>query len=116
MSVEMANHPHEGSPATVVSGDVRCALTGRTVSAEEAYWAPPLISARELVGAIITNLVRTPSNLGHVLFEEQSNVPYHPDARDQLASRRTAEQLKLLLLLLVVAALIVVPIFMMAIA
>ncbi|MBC8075132.1 MAG: hypothetical protein H7Y32_03575 [Chloroflexales bacterium] len=96
---------------TVVSGEVTCALTGKPMQAEEAYWAPPLITARSLVSAVVKNAVRTPSNLGHVLFEEQPNVPYHPEARQLLASRRTAEQLKLLLILLAVAAVIVLPLF-----
>ena len=105
---------HGDTQPTMVSGDVRCALTGKTLPADEAYWAPPLVTARTLVSTIISNLVRTPSNLGHVLFDEQPNVPYHPEARDQLAARRTAEQLKLLLILLLVAAVIVVPIVLLA--
>lgn len=111
MSVQMTSHGQANQSPAVVSGEVTCALTGRAMSAEEAYWAPPLITARELVTAVVTNAVRTPSNLGHVLFEEQPNVPYHPEARQLLASRRTAEQLKLLLILLAVAAVIVVPLF-----
>lgn len=98
----------------VVSGEVRCALTGKTLRAEDAYWAPPLITARDLIGAVATNLLRTPSNLGHMLFDEQPNVPYDPEARELLASRRTAEQFKLLAVLLLIAALIIVPIALLA--
>jgi hypothetical protein len=96
-----------------VNGELRCALTGVPVSPEEAYWAPPLITAKELVTTMFTTLFRTPSNLGQVLFAEQENVPYAPDAREQLGARRTAEQLKLLVGLLVIAALIFVPIYVM---
>ena len=91
-------------------GTVRCALTGKEISAEEAYWAPPLVTFKQLLGTVTETLMRTPSNLGHVLFDEQPDVPYAPDARDELASRRTAEQLKLLLFLLLVVGIIVVPI------
>jgi hypothetical protein len=111
MSVQMTSPGKATDTPSVVSGEVTCALTGRTLRAEEAYWAPPVITARQLVTALVSNAVRTPSNLGHVLFEEQPNVPYHPEARQLLASRRTAEQLKLLLILLAVAAIIVVPLF-----
>src|SRR5207247_10956058 len=56
-------------------------LTGVPVSAEEAYWAPPLVTARELVTTIVSNLLRTPGNLGHALFAEQPNVPYAQEDR-----------------------------------
>jgi hypothetical protein len=52
--------------------------------------------------------------LGHVLFSEQPNVPYDPNVRDMLASRRSAEQLKLLIGLLVLATLIIIPIVLIA--
>ncbi len=116
MSAELMSHPQrpagEAEPA-VVSGEIRCALTGRVLAPEEAYWAPPLITARQLVTSVFQTLVTTPSNLGHILMGELPNVPYAPEARQTLANRRTAEQLKLLVLLLVIAALLVVPIVMM---
>lgn len=91
---------------------VRCALTGEEIPADEAYWAPPLITVQQLIGTIFTTATRTPAQLGSVLFDEQENVPYAQEAREELASRRTAEQVKLLLLLLLLAALIVVPILL----
>jgi hypothetical protein len=94
----------------IVEEQLTCALTGKPISPEEAYWAPPLITARELVAAVWSNLTRSPGNLGHVLLAEQPNVPYAQDAREQLAARRSAEQLKLLVGLLVVVALIAAPI------
>ncbi len=115
MSVELSNpSANQSQASTRVDGELRCALTGKPIKAEEAYWAPPLITARQLVSTIVTTALRTPGNLGHILFDEQPNVPYANDAREQLASRRTTEQIKLLLLLLLVAAVILVPIFLLA--
>ena len=98
----------------VVDEQLFCSLTGEPLRAGDAYWAPPLVTARELMAAVITTLVRTPGNLGHVLFAEQPNVPYAPHARERLAARRTAEQLKLLAGLLLAVALIVIPIVLLA--
>ena len=97
---------------TVVHEQLYCALTGTPISADEAYWAPPLVTARQLVTAIFGNLFRAPGNLGFILFAEQTNVPYAQAARDQLAARRSAEQLKLLVGLLLLIALIVMPILL----
>ncbi len=102
-----ADHSAE---TTVISGELRCALTGRPLRADEAYWAPPLITARQLLVTFFTTLFTAPNTLGQVLLGELPNVPYAPEAREQLAARRTAEQLKILGLLLVVVAILVVPI------
>lgn len=99
---------------TVVEEQLYCALTGKPITREEAYWAPPLVTARELVSAIFTALFRAPATLAHILFDEQPNVPYAQEAREELASRRSAEQLKLLVGMLVIGALIAVPIFMLS--
>ena len=99
-----------GQEPTLVSGELRCALTGRPLRADEAYWAPPLITARQLLSTLFRTLATTPGALGQVLLGELPNVPYAPEAREQLAARRTAEQLKILGLLLLVVALLVVPI------
>jgi hypothetical protein len=95
---------------TIVQEQLHCALTGVPISAEEAYWAPPLVTARQLMAAIFGNLFRAPGNLGFVLFAEQPNVPYAQAAREQLAARRSTEQLKLLVLLLLLVALVAAPI------
>ena len=102
--------PAEGK--TVVQEQLYCALTGVPISADEAYWAPPLVTARQLVTAVFGNLFRAPGNLGFILFAEQPNVPYAQAARDQLAARRSAEQLKLLVGLLLLVALVAVPILL----
>jgi hypothetical protein len=98
----------------IVHEQLYCALTGAPVSAEEAYWAPPLVTFRQLFVAIAHGLVHAPGTLGTILFVEQPNVPYAPAAREQLAARRSAEQLKLLVLLLLVVALIAAPILLLA--
>jgi hypothetical protein len=95
---------------TIVQEQLHCALTGVPISAEEAYWAPPLVTARQLVTAIFGNLFRAPGNLGFILFADQPNVPYAQAAREQLAARRSGEQLKLLVGLLLLVALVAVPI------
>lgn len=113
MAIEYAE-TQSGARSTVVQEQLHCALTGRPVSAETAYWAPPLVTARELVAAIVGAAMRSPATLSHILFAEQPNVPYHPDVREQLAARRTSEQFKLLVGLLLAIALIVVPIVLLA--
>lgn len=109
----LSSTPTAPAPAanpTVVNSDLRCALTGRPLSPEEAYWAPPLITARQLVETTVRTLFSAPGNLGAVLSAELPNVPYAPEARTQLGNRRSAEQLKLLGLLMLIAALLIVPI------
>jgi hypothetical protein len=114
MAIEASAHQSNDVPATVVDEQLTCSLTGKPITREEAYWAPPLVTARELVTAISSTLIHNPAALGQILFGEQPNVPYAQDARELLAQRRSSEQLKLLVGLLVIAALILVPIFMIA--
>lgn len=117
MSVDLSNStmtPSRPDTPAQVDGELRCALTGKIIKPSEAYWAPPLITAGELFSTVFKTALHTPGNLGHVLLEDQPNVPYAPDARDLLASRRTTEQLKLLAVLLLIAAIIVVPILLIA--
>src|SRR5262245_26568707 len=98
----------------IVHEQLYCALTGVPVSAEEAYWAPPLVTFSELIGAIKYGLLHSPGTLGTILFAETPNVPYTQAAREQLAARRSAEQIKLLVCLLVVIAVIAAPILFLA--
>lgn len=94
---------------TVVEEQLYCSLTGRPITRDEAYWAPPFITARQLVATLATALVSAPGTLGHLLLDEQPNVPYASDMREQLAARRSAEQLKLLVGLLLAVALVAAP-------
>ena len=108
----LATNSAPGQSTTVVDEQLFCALTGKPISADTAYWAPPLVTARDLVTAVVSNLFRSPANLGYILFAEQPNVPYAPEARAQLAGQRSAEQLKLLVGLLLLVALIAAPILL----
>lgn len=119
MAIELTKAPVGNSASeqatTIVNEQLFCALTGEPLRPGEAYWAPPLVTARELVSAVLNTLLHTPGNLGHVLFAEQPNVPYAPSVRERLAARRNAEQLKLLVGLLVAVALIAIPILLLAV-
>jgi hypothetical protein len=108
------DYAEETTSKEVVHEQLYCALTGKPISAEEAYWAPPLVTVRELLSALAHGLLHSPGALGAILFTEQPNVPYAPDVREQLAARRSAEQLKLLVGLLVLVALIAAPILFLA--
>jgi hypothetical protein len=121
MSDDSTNSPHSPTAnAGGTSGDtstaepLRCALTGEVISPEEAYWAPPLVTVEQLFDTIRSTLKENPGHLPQVLFAEQPDVPYSPQARDQLGDLRSKEQLKLmgvLLLVLLVIGLIVWLIF-----
>ncbi|MFO7169137.1 MAG: hypothetical protein DIU80_014030 [Chloroflexota bacterium] len=100
----------------VIEEQLYCALSGRPIRHDEAYWAPPLITARQLVTTVITTLLHAPGTLGQVLLAEQPNVPYAKDMREELAARRSAEQLKLLIGLLVAVALIALPVLWLTLA
>ena len=112
MAIDYANA--EAGKKEVIHEQLYCALTGAPISAEEAYWAPPLVTFRQLLAAIGHGLAHSPGTLGTILFAEQPNVPYAPAAREQLAARRSAEQLKLLVGLLLVVALIAAPILLLS--
>jgi len=113
MAIEYAE-PQPDTRSAIVEEQLYCALTGKPISAATAYWAPPLVTARQLVATIVGGLLHAPGTLGHVLFAEQPNVPYDPEVRAQLAARRSSEQLKLVVGLLLAIALIVVPIVLLA--
>jgi hypothetical protein len=118
MSAQLTSPPSQSptiaeDPATV-KGDLHCALTGKLIHSDEAYWAPPLVTTRELLTTMWQTLLSNPGTLGQVLMGEQSNVPYAPEARPELGRRRSIEQIKLLALLLLIAALLIVPILLLA--
>ena len=96
----------------IVQEQLYCALTGVPVSAEEAYWAPPLVTARELVTTVVRCAISSPGLLSNILLDSQPDVPYDPAMRERLAARRSAEQMKLLVSLLLLIALIVAPIIL----
>ncbi|MGQ9548204.1 MAG: hypothetical protein ACUVSY_10175 [Roseiflexus sp.] len=110
MSAEQPPAKPSDDAQMVVEEQLYCSLTGRPISRDEAYWAPPLVTAHELVTTILTTTFRAPHQLGYILFTEQPNVPYAKDVREQLAQRRSAEQLKLLIGMLVVLGLLLLPV------
>jgi uncharacterized protein (DUF983 family) len=67
----------------------------------------PFITAGQLVATTATTAFRTPAMLGDLLFKELALVPYCESCREELASKRTTEQLKFLLGILLVIALVV---------
>ncbi len=101
------------SPPVQIENDLHCALTGRRLRPDEAYWAPPLITTGELIATIWQTLITNPSNLSQILMAEPNNVPYAPEARQELARRRSTEQAKLLGMLLLAAAILIIPIVLM---
>jgi hypothetical protein len=108
-NVQMRDTPANGAPQRIADQLV-CTLTGRSLTTEEAYWAPPLVTMRQLVTTITRTALHAPADLGRVLLEEQPNVPYAPEAREELARRRSGEQAKLMITLLIFLALIAAPI------
>jgi hypothetical protein len=114
MQIDTKQQPNAEKPAMIVDEQLYCSLTGKPIHPEEAYWAPPLITFRELVTTVSHTMMHTPNELGQVLFGEQPNVPYAQDSRDLLARRRSSEQIKLLIGLLIIAAVIATPIFLIA--
>lgn len=112
MTTEIAS---SAQPIITTSSPLYCALSGKPINPEEAYWAPPLITTRSLVTTVVSTALRSPANLGPILFSEQQDVAYAPDAKPLLAKRRSAEQAKLLLILLVIAAIILTPVVLLAI-
>ncbi len=98
---------------TQTAAPLRCHLTGEVISnPDDAYWAPPLVTVQDLFGTIFNTLKTNPGNLGSVLFAEQPDVPYAPEAREKLGQRRTVEQLKFIGMVLVIAAIIIVPLLL----
>ncbi len=87
-----------------------CALTGRVLTKDEAYWAQPLITANQLVSTLARTALSNPGGLAAVLSADLPDVPYAPEARELLAKRRSAEQVKLLVGLLLIGALVVLPV------
>ena len=84
-----------------------CTMCGKPICAEHTKMGQPFISAGDLVKAAIS----TPSLL---MAPPLGEVAYCPQCREALASRRTAEQLKILLGLLAIIAVIVLIVYMAA--
>lgn len=111
MSIEMTapSMPKSEARPDVTPEQLHCALTGVPISADEAYWAAPLITARDLVTTVAKTAISAPGSLGAVLMADMPDVPYAQEAREALGARRSTEQVKLLVMLLLVLAVVVTP-------
>lgn len=101
------------SPAATTSATT-CTVCGTSLRDEDIRLGQPFITARQLVTTIVTTALRAPGVLSDLLFKELDQVPYCAECRDELAAKRTGEQLKFLLSVLLVMALVIgVPIYLM---
>lgn len=90
-----------------------CTKCGTALCTLHVHQGQPFISARQLVATTASTAVRTPALLGDILFKELDQVPYCAECREDLAARRTTEQLKFLLgMLLIVAVVVGVPMYL----
>lgn len=97
------------TPATT-----RCTVCNTALCADHTKMGQPFITARQLVTTTTSTALRAPAMLSDLLFKELDLVPYCVDCRDELAAKRTAEQLKVLLgMLLIIAVVVGVPIYLM---
>jgi hypothetical protein len=88
----------------------QCSRCHTPLCATHVQLGQPFITARQLVTVTATTAVRAPGLLGDLLLKELDKVPYCVSCRDELAQKRTGEQLKFLLsLLLIVGLLFVIP-------
>lgn len=90
-----------------------CSLCHQPLHAADAKYGHPLITARQLVSMAVATLVRSPKLFSDVMFTELPPAPYCTECRQQLPSKRQAEQLKLLLgvllILIVLATVLILP-------
>lgn len=95
------------------TASTRCTVCKAALCGDHMRLGQPFITARQLVATTATTAIRAPGLLGNLLFKELEQVPYCQQCRDDLAAKRTGEQLKFLLLLLLVIAVVVgVPLYM----
>jgi hypothetical protein len=94
-----------------------CTKCKSALCAEHVQMGQPFISARQLVTTTATTALRAPGVLSDLLFKELEQVPYCAECREELAARRTTEQLKFLIgMLLVLAVVIGIPMYMLMFA
>lgn len=90
-----------------------CTSCRKALREEDIRLGQPFITARQLVATTATTAIRAPGLLADLLFKELDQVPYCMECRDELAARRTGEQLKFLLGMLLMMALVIgVPLYM----
>jgi hypothetical protein len=84
-----------------------CTVCRTALCATHTHQGQPFISARQLVTATTSTALRAPGMLSDMLFKELELVPYCTECREELAAKRTTEQLKVLLGILVILALVI---------
>jgi predicted nucleic acid-binding Zn ribbon protein len=110
----MTSIPTQASSATTTTSATTCTVCGAALRDEDIRLGQPFITARQLVTTIMTTAVRAPGVLSDLLFKELDQVPYCAECRDELAAKRTGEQLKFLLGVLLIMALVIgVPLYLM---
>lgn len=89
-----------------------CTFCRTLLEPEQVHLGPPFITARQLATTTTTTIIRTPALLSDLLFKELDQVPYCSTCRDELAEKRTTEQLKFLVgSLLILALALSVPLY-----
>ena len=84
-----------------------CTVCKSALCATHVQMGQPFISARQLVTTTATTALRAPGVLADLLFNELDMVPYCASCREELAAKRTGEQLKFLIGMLLVLALVI---------
>ena len=91
-----------------------CTVCKSALCSAHVQQGQPFISARQLVTTTATTAFRAPGVLTDLLFKELDLVPYCVGCREELAAKRTSEQLKFLLGMLLILALVIgVPMYLM---
>ena len=91
-----------------------CTVCKSALCSEHVQQGQPFISARQLVTTTATMAIRAPGVLADLLFKELDLVPYCASCREELAAKRTGEQLKFLIGMLLILALVIgLPMYLM---
>ncbi len=89
------------------SASAACTVCNTALCSTHVHQGQPFISAGQLVATTATTAFRAPAMLGDLLFKEMELVPYCESCREELAGKRTGEQLKFLLGILLIMALVI---------
>lgn len=84
-----------------------CTWCNAALCNEHVQIGQPFITARQLMATTATTAVRAPGLLPDILFKELDQVAYCAGCREELAGKRTSEQLKFLLTILFIMAVVI---------
>lgn len=91
-----------------------CTICQAALCTAHVQQGQPFITARQLVTTTASTAFRAPAMLGDILFKELDLVPYCAECREEVAGKRTTEQLKFLLTVLLVMAIVIgLPMYLM---